>query len=124
MPSISYRHSPAFRALDGQSPPHPDLLANVFKQTRFDTRFYRLIQTYQPNSSPSPTRFIISAALEPPESDVDDFDRWYREEHLEVLSRAPGFVRSRRFEVEEASTLERFERREGVEVPKIGRAHV
>lgn len=40
MPDIAYRETDEFRGLDGQSRPSEELLEGVFKQARFDTRFY------------------------------------------------------------------------------------
>jgi len=46
----------------------------------------------------------------------------YRDEHLPVLARAPGFVRSRRYELVNGTTLNEFERKEP-EVPKYLALH-
>ncbi|KAH7112893.1 hypothetical protein B0J11DRAFT_399912, partial [Dendryphion nanum] len=98
LPDLSYRHTPAFKSLDGQSPPSPNLLSTIFLQSRFDTRFYRQTQSFSldPTSS-TPAKLLISAALEPPPDAVaeHDFDAWYREEHIRVLSKVPGYVRTR-----------------------------
>jgi len=40
MPEVEFRESKEFKGLDGQSPPKGDLLDRVFRQARFDTRFY------------------------------------------------------------------------------------
>lgn len=40
MADVDYRLTDEFRGLDGQSEPSKDLLEEVFKQARFDTRFY------------------------------------------------------------------------------------
>ncbi|KAF2646315.1 hypothetical protein P280DRAFT_357945, partial [Massarina eburnea CBS 473.64] len=40
MPDIAFRHTEEFKGLDGQREPKGDLLESVFKQVRFDTRFY------------------------------------------------------------------------------------
>ena len=36
-----------------------------------------------------------------PAEHVADFDRWYDEEHIPLLARVPGWVRSRRFVLKE-----------------------
>ncbi|KAH7392223.1 hypothetical protein DE146DRAFT_581880, partial [Phaeosphaeria sp. MPI-PUGE-AT-0046c] len=103
MSDIDYRTHPDFLALDGQSAPSQDLLHGIFKNARFDTRFYSEVQVYHnpspPPSNPSPDSktFMLSAALEPPSdtTSTSDFDKWYREEHLDVLAQAPGYVRTR-----------------------------
>lgn len=114
MNDIEYRKHEDFRALDGQSPPSQELLDGIFRNARFDTRFYSQVQVYSnpniPTTSPNSKRFVISAALEPPVDAVEDFDRWYREEHLDVLARAPGYVGTRRYELVNGTTLNEFER--------------
>jgi hypothetical protein len=111
MSDIEYKDSAEFKALDGQSPPSQELLDGIFKNARFDTRFYTEAQSYSnPNSpSPGPSTFLISAALEPPPDAVSDFDTWYRQEHLDVLSRAPGFVRTRRYELVFGTQVQKFQ---------------
>jgi hypothetical protein len=57
--------------------------------------------------------FIVANAMTP-SSDANatrDFDSWYQEEHIPLLSRVPGWIASRRFEVVKAtdeSTCPRF----------------
>lgn len=117
MPDISYRNSAAFKALDGQAAPQKELLDGIFRKARFDTRFFAEVQVYEnphPLPPPSPTakKFLLSAALQPPDEQVDDFDGWYRKEHLGVLASAPGYVRTRRYEVVSGTALDEFERSE------------
>lgn len=119
MDDIEYRKHPDFLALDGQSPPSQDLLDGIFKNARFDTRFYEEVQVYtnpNPTTNPSPNskNFLLSAALEPPSDTAStaDFDKWYRDEHLDVLVQAPGYVRTRRYELVHGTTLDGFERSE------------
>jgi hypothetical protein len=97
MPEIEYRETKEFKGLDGQSRPREDLLEGVFKQARFDTRFYSEIQSYGKDVSVGPAKLLISAALQPKDGGDEDFERWYREEHLKVLSECPGYRRSRRY---------------------------
>jgi hypothetical protein len=113
MSDISYRNHADFRNLDGQSKPSEELLEDIFKNARFDTRFYTETQVYSnPHTSPfpGPARILISAALEPAADALSDFDAWYREEHLDVLSRAPGYIRTRRYELVSGTSLDEFER--------------
>lgn len=73
-----------------------------------------------------PAKFIISGALEPP-SDIastTDFDKWYREEHIPLLSRMPGFIRSRRYEVKTAYTIKQLQPSDDMQiVPKYYALH-
>jgi hypothetical protein len=65
-------------------------------------------------SGPAP--LIISAFLKPKgdAASETDFDRFYREEHVPLISKCPGYVRTRRYrlekEPESASALHEFER--------------
>jgi hypothetical protein len=122
MEDIEYRNHADFRNLDGQSKPSEELLEGIFKNARFDTRFYEEVQVFEnPNTPPSlgPAAILISAALEPPSSPerISDFDAWYREEHLAFLARAPGYIRTRRYELVSGTSLDEFER----SVPDIPR---
>ncbi|KAF2733819.1 hypothetical protein EJ04DRAFT_494675 [Polyplosphaeria fusca] len=111
LPDLDYRHSAEFKGLDGQSKPDEALLEGVFRQARFDTRFYEEVQRYGDESKCAPAKFLVSAALQPRAGGERDFEAWYREEHLERLSRVRGYVRSRRYRVVDATVLDRFERR-------------
>jgi hypothetical protein len=122
MPNVEYKDSVDFRALDGQSPPSQDLLESIFKNARFDTRFYTEVQSFASPSPAGPASCMISAALEPPAEAAADFDAWYRDEHLAMLARAPGFVRTRRYELVSGTTLEAF-KRSVPEVPKYLALH-
>ena len=48
---MRYRISPTatneFKALDGQSKPEGGLLERIFRNARFDTRFYEEVQVYE-----------------------------------------------------------------------------
>jgi hypothetical protein len=52
MPEIGFRESEEFKGLDGQSVPKKDLLEGVFRQARFDTRFYEEVERSQADDSP------------------------------------------------------------------------
>ncbi|KAH4936716.1 hypothetical protein HBI79_070640 [Parastagonospora nodorum] len=115
MTDVDYRNSPAFRALNGQTPPPQELLDEIFKNARFDTRFYQEVQNYEnPNvtGAPADGAFLISAALQPPASTeaIADFNKWYADEHLAMLAKAPGYVRTRRYELVDGTRLDGFER--------------
>lgn len=60
--------------------------------------------------------------LQPAAGAEPDFDAWYREEHIAILSRAPGFVRTRRYELVSGTTLDKFKRVEP-EIPKYLALH-
>ncbi|KAF2652596.1 hypothetical protein K491DRAFT_695472 [Lophiostoma macrostomum CBS 122681] len=145
MPDIRYRETDEFRGLDGQSEPVESLRREVFERARFDTRFYESVQVYEVEKRDGKgnegederkgegdeyggdegkeggnrgkeARYLISAALQPAAGGETDFEKWYREEHLHVLSQCEGYVRSRRYVIRDASTLDRF-RRVRLDVP-------
>jgi len=116
MPDIDFRQSREFRGLDGQSEPKAELLEGVFKQARFDTRFYECIQVHEKDSAKKgPASLIISAALTPAAGKEADFDAWYRQEHLPLIGECAGYRRSRRFKLVNATALDEFKRIE----PKV-----
>ena len=47
---------------------------------------------------------IISAALTPAVGTDEDFDNWYRQEHLGTVSKCSGYVRTRRYKLKTAVT--------------------
>lgn len=51
MPEIEFRESREFKGLDGQSLPKGDLLDRVFRQARFDTRFYEEVDKIEKDST-------------------------------------------------------------------------
>jgi hypothetical protein len=127
MPSVAYRESAEFKGLDGQSEPAKELLEGIFQCARFDTRFYEEVQDFTPASSNTKPgehakRFLISAALEPPPEGEKDFDAWYRDEHLPVLAAAPGYVRTRRYDLVSGTSLNEFER-SVPDIPKVLALH-
>ncbi|KAH7377668.1 hypothetical protein BKA66DRAFT_422017 [Pyrenochaeta sp. MPI-SDFR-AT-0127] len=132
MPDIEYRNTDDFKSLDGQSEPSQNLLEGVFKNARFDTRFYEEVQVFENEGVQKgqhrclryvgPATFILSAVLQPAAGAEPDFDAWYREEHIAILSRAPGFVRTRRYELVSGTTLDKFKRVEP-EIPKYLALH-
>lgn len=50
--------------------------------------------------SPGPYASVVSIHV--PEEHEDDFNRWYDEEHIELLSKVPQWVRSTRFVLEDS----------------------
>ncbi|KIX06604.1 uncharacterized protein Z518_04580 [Rhinocladiella mackenziei CBS 650.93] len=62
----------------------------------FDARNYKLIQNYDPDGrGDAAPPFILTVEMDP--VDETDFDRWYREEHLDMLHKLPGYRRSLRY---------------------------
>ncbi|KAF2714457.1 hypothetical protein K504DRAFT_339823, partial [Pleomassaria siparia CBS 279.74] len=95
MPDVGYRQTREFKGLDGQSEPREELLESVFRRARFDTRFWEGVQEFGKPVGHGPANLLVSVALQPAPGADDDFDAWYREEHLLELSKCPGYRRSR-----------------------------
>ncbi|KAL9097301.1 MAG: hypothetical protein Q9165_000728 [Trypethelium subeluteriae] len=68
----------------------------IGKNGDHDARIYKLIQDYDPDKvGEVPSPCILTVELQP--IDEEDYDRFYREEHLDLLHKVPGFRRSQRY---------------------------
>jgi hypothetical protein len=73
----------------------------MFDYAHFDTRFYKLVQLYEPEQAASGLPdFVLSTEMNP--ADADDFERWYQEEHLKDGSTVRGWRRTERYELSNA----------------------
>ncbi|KAL1948026.1 hypothetical protein VTO73DRAFT_12101 [Trametes versicolor] len=71
-----------------------------------DRRTYALREPVYPSSygaaydplKPGPYLSVVELEVKPEAE--DDFNKWYDEEHIPMLAKVPGWVRSRRFELE------------------------
>jgi len=84
---------------------HSDMLPNggpIYDLADIDVRYYQLVQTYDPNG-PTPegrVKIVHTAGIEPgPAVEDEEFDKWYREEHLRLIAEVPGYIRSTRFKL-------------------------
>ncbi|KAK4500052.1 hypothetical protein PRZ48_008238 [Zasmidium cellare] len=75
----------------------------------FDARNYELIQAYDPKNSgnDTPPPQLLTVYMHP--LDPIDFDKWYREEHLPLMSKVPGFIRALRYKLGPKTPLTRDE---------------
>ncbi|KAF2430183.1 hypothetical protein EJ08DRAFT_255884 [Tothia fuscella] len=99
IPDLSITSSEAFKNIPMTSGILPDG-ANIHDLANFDTRFYELVQVgdgsdEQEEWFPS----IVSAGVQPSPTQLDIFDRYMRDEHLEQMSREPAWKRSRRYKL-------------------------
>lgn len=60
-----------------------------------DRKIYTLFSTRGNNPRPAPVQLAVSMRVN--ETDLEDFDDWYEQEHTDMLSKIPGWLRSRRF---------------------------
>ncbi|KAJ3744178.1 hypothetical protein DFH05DRAFT_1615961 [Lentinula detonsa] len=73
------------------------LLATVQYLNR---RAYSSIYNYTPpTASPSdfPPKFVLYASLDVKAEGEAEFNKWYEEEHIPMISKTPGWLRSRRY---------------------------
>ncbi|KAK3049654.1 hypothetical protein LTR09_009076 [Extremus antarcticus] len=70
----------------------------------FDARYYKLFQEYDPKSTGEKlSPYILCVYMNP--SDEEDFEKWYREEHLGLLAKLPGYRRSLRYKLDRPNPL-------------------
>ncbi|KAK4545697.1 hypothetical protein LTR36_002651 [Oleoguttula mirabilis] len=62
-----------------------------------DRKIYRTVSTRGDFKGPAPVQVAVSMTLK--DADLDDFNKWYEEEHINMLSKIPGWLRTRRFEM-------------------------
>jgi len=100
IPDLAFLQTDEFRAV----PMVHEMLPEggpIHKFASFDARYYKKTQVYEKEGKTRPGRGINinSAAIQPAEGMEEEFDMWYREEHLEQVSNEPGWIRSTRFEL-------------------------
>ncbi|CAK5268116.1 unnamed protein product [Mycena citricolor] len=72
------------------------------KITGMSRRIYRHLST---NTAPGvseeslPSKFVLVAGLEVSEGDEDELNKWYSEEHIDMLSKIPGWRQCRRYKI-------------------------
>ncbi|KAH9848163.1 hypothetical protein C2E23DRAFT_889400 [Lenzites betulinus] len=98
------------------APPYADLAhtrsaretALIARLALLDRRTYTLREPVYPPAAgdaydprrPGPYASVVEVDVKP-EGEAE-FNRWYEEEHIPLLAKVPGWVRSRRFELESA----------------------
>jgi hypothetical protein len=143
-PSLAFRHTDRFKALDGQTKPKGTLLEDIFANAVYATRFSRLLYLRSEYGAPwGPAEFVVSAAFarvpkpEPePEPKGDrsaaaaaaaaaekrldqQAAQQYGRKLFSRLDGSPGLARIRVLRTEDSSVLDEFQRRggrEGVQV--------
>ena len=63
-----------------------------------DRKIYSTVSTRGDFNGPAPLQLAVSMRVQ--DGDVDDFNAWYEEEHIDMLSKVPGWLRTRRFKLE------------------------
>ena len=60
-----------------------------------DRKIYSVVSTRGQVSDPAPVQIANSIRVN--EADLENFNKWYEEEHIDMLSKVPGWLRTRRF---------------------------
>ncbi|TKA31767.1 hypothetical protein B0A50_01845 [Salinomyces thailandicus] len=63
-----------------------------------DRKIYRTIAS-RGSVGDAPAPITVAVSIRVNEADLDDFGKWYDEEHTPMLSKIPGWLRTRRFEM-------------------------
>ncbi|KAK0961544.1 hypothetical protein LTS01_020309 [Friedmanniomyces endolithicus] len=63
-----------------------------------DRKIYSTVSVRGDSKDPAPVQLAVSMRLK--DEDADDFNKWYEEEHTSMLSKVPGWLRTRRFKLE------------------------
>lgn len=71
---------------------------DILDYVEYEPRQYRRVQTFEGQESTEckargRARTLICVVIEPAEDDHEEFDKWYRKQHLDMLSMCPGFRR-------------------------------
>ncbi|KAI1341327.1 hypothetical protein F5Y15DRAFT_31034 [Xylariaceae sp. FL0016] len=86
----------------------------------FDVRHYRLVQVSDPTEKGKGlTKTVISAQIEAKSGcSSDEIDTWYRKEHLDLIAKERGFLRSTRYKLEFSRNNASSRERMGVQPPE------
>lgn len=102
VPDMAFIQSPEFGGIRQTHEMLPDGGPSQ-KFVDFDTRFYQRIQVFEKPKKAGQQkgigRVIKSTAIQPSPGLEEEFNRWYQEEHLEQVSRMPGWTKSTRYEL-------------------------
>jgi pimeloyl-ACP methyl ester carboxylesterase len=62
-----------------------------------DRKIYSTVSVRGDIRGPAPV--LVAASMRLPESHLEEFDRWYEQEHVGMVSKIPGWLRTRRFKM-------------------------
>ena len=63
-----------------------------------DRKIYSSVSSRGDFKGPAPLQLAVSMRVK--ETDAEDFNNWYEQEHTDMLSKVPGWLRTRRFKLE------------------------
>jgi len=92
---LGFMDSDDFKAI----PVHDDSIPGshaIFDYADFDTRYYKFVQKYEAeNAKSGQPDLVIAAAFSP--TDEEDYDNWYRQEHLKEIAGITGWRKTERY---------------------------
>lgn len=79
------------------------IIANLAMLNR---RVYSHISSYPANDADvRPGKYLFIVMIQPAPESEEEFNNWYEEEHVPLLSKSPGWVRSRRYKLINAAEV-------------------
>ncbi|KAJ7504417.1 hypothetical protein B0H11DRAFT_2154560 [Mycena galericulata] len=93
-------NSDAYNALRAQASDNEKTIMS--KIAALSRRTYVHIKTFtHPDTTTEslPSKYVLAVSLEMTPEGEDELNRWYDEEHMELLSKVPGWKRGRRYKV-------------------------
>ena len=60
-------------------------------------RVYKHFSTHEHLGARLPAKYLLVVSLEPSQEGEAEFNKWYEEEHMVLLSKVPGWLRGRRY---------------------------
>jgi hypothetical protein len=71
-------------------------------------RVYNLYSHHgQRDVNPTQAKHVLMVSLETDKETEDEFNKWYEEEHMILVSKTPGWLRGRRYVLDPAETTAR-----------------
>lgn len=114
MDHVDFRKTSEFKGLDGQTIPKENLLDDIFRNARFETRFGELVYTDDGEAESSrqkPEAFLVSVTWTPgSEESAKELENWFMEERVPLLSSIPNYVRTRLLRHVDTTVLHEFHR--------------
>jgi len=86
-------------------PVHSNILPGpsryIWDFVAYDARIYKHIQTYEPEGTKAgPANLLLAVGLTPAPGTDDDFNAFYREEHIKLICKTTGYRRTRRYKLQ------------------------
>jgi hypothetical protein len=98
-------NSPEFQALmapENTSEREKEIMSGLWGSQRalWSTQISSVSDKVKANEASLPGKYLLIVGQDIPASAVSEFDKWYREEHIPLLLKVPGWLRARRYKLE------------------------